>query len=252
MSGKKVSNEMDKSVIERLKKLTTAHLTDACLRVGVEVRCAPYNLQAIDKSMKCAGRVRPARHVGAIDPFLMAMERADEGDVLVVDDGGRTDWAAVGDLMAHETKNAGMSGIVIWGLNRDTEEQIAIGLPIFSLGQCSTGPLQVDLHSPDANEWARVGKWIVTEKDFVVGDFDGVIFLPEDRLEEIVAAGEGVLAKEDEQRADMAKGISIRQQIQFDKFMEVRKNNPGITLREFLVTEVDLPDSSEFVLRKEK
>ena len=42
--------------------------------------------------------------------------------MLVVDDGGRKDWAAVGDLIAHETQNAGMSGIIIWGLNRDTDE----------------------------------------------------------------------------------------------------------------------------------
>jgi len=243
---------MDQAIIERLKKLTSAHLSDACLRIGIEVRCAPAELQAIDKSMKCVGRVRPARHVGAIDPFLIAMERADPGDVLVVDDGGNKDWAAVGDLIAHETQDAGMSGIIIWGLNRDTDEQLEIGLPIFSLGQSPTGPLRVDILAPDCNEWARVGNWIVTEKDFVVADFDGVIFLPEDRLEELVEAAEGVLAKEDEQRADMARGISIREQIHFADFVERRKENPKLTLREFLVTEVELPDSSEFVLRKEK
>ena len=241
-----------KDLVRRMYDLQTAHLTDACLRVGVEVRCAPYQLQAIDKSMKCAGRVRPARHVGAIDPFLIALERGEPGDVLVVDDGGRTDRAAVGDLMAREVSDAGFAGIVLWGLNRDTKEQLEIGMPIFSLGQLSTGPLGVDLHSPDYNDWARVGDWVVTEEDFVVGDYDGVIFLPGDKLEEIVEAAEGIREKEKEQTDDMKAGIPIRKQIGFDGFMEQRLKDPKLTLREYLVKEINLPTSSEFVLRKEK
>jgi regulator of RNase E activity RraA len=42
------------------------------------------------------------------------------GDVLVVDNGGRLDEACVGDLVALEAKHAGVAGIAIWGLHRDT------------------------------------------------------------------------------------------------------------------------------------
>ena len=170
--------------IERLDLLSTPHLADACLRVGVPVRCAPSDLQAIDVARHCAGRVRPARHVGSVDIFLEALEHAEPGDVLVVDDAGRHDRSCVGDMVTREVQMAGLAGIVIWGCHRDTLELLEIGLPFFSQGKISTGPLSVDRRSPDALEWARVGNWVVSPEDVVVGDCDGVIFLPIDRLPE--------------------------------------------------------------------
>jgi 4-hydroxy-4-methyl-2-oxoglutarate aldolase len=60
--------------------------------------------------------------------------------VLVVDNGGRLDEACIGDLVALEAQAAGVEGMVIWGLHRDTVDIRAIGLPVFSLGAIPTGP----------------------------------------------------------------------------------------------------------------
>lgn len=73
---------MGDHLIERLYALSTPHLADACLRVNVPVRCAHGDLQAIDPAMHCAGRVRPARHIGSVDIFLEVLESAESGDVL--------------------------------------------------------------------------------------------------------------------------------------------------------------------------
>src|SRR6266404_9506008 len=88
----------DSTLVERLRTLTTPHLADACLRVGAPVRCAPVGLRPIAPGMRCAGRARPARHVGSVDIFLEALSEAAPGEVLVVDNGGRLDEACVGDL----------------------------------------------------------------------------------------------------------------------------------------------------------
>jgi 4-hydroxy-4-methyl-2-oxoglutarate aldolase len=125
---------MSNELVKRLGALSTPHLADACLRTSVAVRCAPTSLRSISPSMRCAGRVRPARHVGSVDVFLEALEAAEHGDVLVVDNGGRTDEACVGDLVTLEVRTADLAGIVIWGLHRDTSELLEIGLPVFSLG----------------------------------------------------------------------------------------------------------------------
>jgi 4-hydroxy-4-methyl-2-oxoglutarate aldolase len=69
------------------------------------------------------GPARHARHAGSIDVFLEALELARPGDVLVVDNGGREDESCVGDLVALEVQRAGLAGIVIWGLHRDTFRQ---------------------------------------------------------------------------------------------------------------------------------
>ena len=100
-------------MIERLNKLSTAELADACLRLGVPIRCAPSEMQAVQDTMHCSGRVRPARHSGSVDIFLEALEYAEPGEVLVVDDGGRKDRSAIGDMIAREVIHAGLSGMTV-------------------------------------------------------------------------------------------------------------------------------------------
>ena len=129
---------------KRFANLTTAHLADACIRARIPVRCAPALLQAVIPGSRLAGRVSPARHAGSVDVFLEAFEGAAPGDVLVVDNGGRLDESCVGDLVALEARAAGLDGIVIWGLHRDTADVRAIGLPVFSLGAIPTGPQRLD------------------------------------------------------------------------------------------------------------
>src|SRR5437588_11484918 len=137
--------------------LTTPHVADACVGSGVDVRCAPSELRALGASDWVVGRVRPARHYGSVDIFLEALEHASPGEALVIDNAGRRDEAYIGDLIALETKLAGLAGMIIWGLHRDTQELLEIGLPIFSLGGCPTGPLRRDPRGAGPLVSARLG-----------------------------------------------------------------------------------------------
>ena len=77
--------------------------------------------------------------------------------MLVVDNAGRDDEACVGDLITLEVRHAGLSGIVIWGLHRDTSELRTIRLPVFSQGALPAGPQRLDAQEPDALASARWG-----------------------------------------------------------------------------------------------
>ena len=123
---------LEAAALKRLQALTTAHLADACIRVNGTVRCAPSAVRGVAPTMHCIGSARPVRHAGSVDIFLEAIAAASVNDVLVVDNEGRRDEACVGDLIALEAKQAGLSGMVIWGLHRDTAELFEIGLPLFS------------------------------------------------------------------------------------------------------------------------
>ena len=217
--------------------LTTPHLADACVRIGVPVRCAPTELVALVPGTRVFGRVAPARHVGSVDVFLEAIQGASLGDVLVADNGGRRDESCIGDLLAQEAQSAGLAGIVIWGLHRDTVDITAIGIPLFSTGSMPTGPLSVGDRPADALASARVGEWTVTADDYVAGDEDGLLFLPADRVDELIAVAQGIRDTERRQ-ADLIRGggRSLREQVDFDGFLAARGENPGLTFREHLRT----------------
>lgn len=217
--------------------LTTAHMADACIRTGVEVRCAPADIQAVTPGTRCAGRVVPARHAGSVDVFLEALETvAAPGDVLVVDNGGRRDEACVGDLIALEAQHAGLSGLVVWGLHRDTADIAAIGLPVFSTGSTPTGPLSLTARHPGALTSATVGEWTVTSDDMVLADDDGVLFIPAARAAEIIALAETIRDTERRQADRIRSGTSLRAQVRFADYLTARATDPARTFREHLRT----------------
>lgn len=176
----------------------------------------------------------PARHVGSVDIFLEAYEGAAPGDVLVVDNGGRFDESCVGDLAVLEAKDAGLEGVVIWGLHRDTADIQAIGLPVFSLGAIPTGPQRLDARPDDALDSATVGDWKVGREDLVLGDEDGVLFVPADRAGDVFTCAETIRDTERQQAEQIRGGESLRSQVQFATYLAQRKQNPSLSFREHL------------------
>ena len=63
-------------IAARFAELPTPHLADACVRAGVEVRCAPAQIQSLSAGMRPIGRVLPARHVGSVDVLKQALAAA--------------------------------------------------------------------------------------------------------------------------------------------------------------------------------
>ena len=226
---------MDNSEIaRRFITLTTAHLADACIRAGLPARCAPSSLQSVLAHGHLAGRVVPAQHSGSVDIFLEAINSTVHGDVLVVDNGGRTDEACVGDLMIHEAHGAGLGGVVIWGLHRDSADVASIGLPVFSMGAIPTGPVVLRPRPEDALESAHVGEWRLSRDDLVFGDDDGVLFVPAHRIEEIFSLAESIRDTERHQADRIRSGNSLREQLHFDEYLAKRQANPELGLREHL------------------
>jgi regulator of RNase E activity RraA len=178
--------------------------------------------------------VCPARHVGSVDIFLEALEGAAPGDVLVVDNGGRLDEACVGDLVALEAQAAGLEGLVIWGLHRDTADIQAIGLPVFSLGAIPTGPQRLDVRPQDALESSTVGDWTVGREDLVLGDDDGVLFVPAARAVDVFTLAETIRDTERRQAERIRAGVSLRSQVRFDTYLAQRQQTPSLTFRDHL------------------
>jgi regulator of RNase E activity RraA len=218
----------------RTASLSAANVADGCVRAGVQVRFGPPLLRPVVAGSRMAGRALPARHVGSVDIFLEAFEHAEAGDILVADNGGRLDEACIGDLVVHEARSAGLAGVVIWGLNRDTADLQAIGLPVFSLGCVPAGPSRLDQRSADALDSAIIGNWTLTRDDFVIADDDGVLFIPADRADNVLELAESIRETEREQADRVRLGVTLRAQFNFGQYLERRAQAPSLTFRDHL------------------
>ena len=210
-----------------------AAVADAALRLGVEARLAPVSLRPLLPTAPIAGPARPVTHLGSVDVLLETIDDAPPGAIMVVDNGGRLDEACVGDLMVLEAERAGLAGMVIWGLHRDTAQLREIGLPVFSLGACPYGPRRVP---PAGRRMASavLDGVAVREDDHVFADDDGVLVVASVHVDALVETALAIQRTETAQADRMRRGESLRAQLDFAGYRARQAADPELTLRRHL------------------
>lgn len=219
---------------DEFSSLSTPLIADACLRVNVPLRVAPSAIRPLVRGMRVAGRVLPVRHRGSVDLFLEAMKKALSGDVLVIDNEGRSDESCIGDLTVLEARAWGLAGLVLRGYHRDTNELVRIGFPVFSYGAYPDGPRRLDQRMSEDLSSAQWDDFSVGSKDVVFADDDGVLFVPSSATEKVLEAAKAIWKIERKQAELIQAGKKLSEQLNFDSYLAKRDSDPAYSLRKHL------------------
>ena len=121
-------------------------------------------------------------------PHREAIESIQQDDILVIDAGGCMGAGVVGDMFTRRVQHRGGAGIVIDGVVRDLEAIQEVGLPLFCRGMHGAGINRL-LMSVGVDEPIQIGGVPVFPGDVVLGDRDGVVFVPPAEVPHLVEHG---------------------------------------------------------------
>ena len=134
--------------------------------------------------------------VGDAKAVALAIDQAQQGDVLVVDAGGTQRATPWGSMSATAAKLRGIAGFVTNGAVRDVDELTDIGLPVFAAGVSVRG--NVKLHPGWIGIPVSVGGMVVHPGDIVIGDTDGVVVVAAEQAQKVYDRAIEQQAKENE------------------------------------------------------
>ena len=124
--------------------------------------------------------------------------------------GRRLDVSCWGGILSLGCVQHGVTGVIADGCCRDVAEAQELGLPVYARG-VSPRTARRRLRQRAAGVPVQVEDVTVAEGDLVIADDSGVVFVPADRAEEVLAAAEAIVEREAAISADIRAGIRIDQ-----------------------------------------
>lgn len=129
------------------------------------------------------------------------------GDIVVSAFAAHQGCAAAGDRLIGMMKNCGAAGFVTDGPVRDYDGIVAAGLPVWCRGLTPASPFS---NGPGSVGFpVQIGAQTVATGDMIVADRDGVVVVPFERIDEVIAATKHVAELEQALDAEVADGRKI-------------------------------------------
>ncbi|KAJ5521391.1 hypothetical protein N7527_005506 [Penicillium freii] len=206
---KKASPE-DQELVALFADLDTPAVSDALDKLGISGQA--FGIMPLANYNKITvGPAFTVRYVPASDPPGSVGDFIDEvavGDVVVIDNGGRTDCTVWGDIMTQYAGLRGIAGSVIDGVCRDVNRAINDEYPLFTAGRwMRTGKDRVQVGG--VNQSIGIGRVRVEPRDIVVADASGVVVVPRERAREVAEVARKVEKSEAGIREMIAGGATI-------------------------------------------
>lgn len=207
----------DDPLIRRAAKLATASISDAMDQVLGQRGFLSSELRPVGRYARMCGRaVTVLSRPSTDDPqppreALRMIDEAAPGSVLViVNEGpGGADVAAFGGIMCTGSVVRGLAGALLDGGCRDIAEIDAAGFPVFARSIVPSSSVGRYINV-SASEPVTCGGVVIRPGDIIASDRDGVVAIPADRAEEVIAHAEQLEAAEAETTKAVRELKSIR------------------------------------------
>ena len=211
---------------EVFQRLSTTNVSDALDALGL--KGSTYGIRPLWHSftkiagpvvtikMTAAGLTKGKHHLG-----VKAIEAANEGDVILIDNGGRLDTSCWGGILANGAKMKKISGVVIDGACRDLDDCVDCGFNVYARGTV-VATARGRIMEEATNIMVQFGGVQVRPGDIAFGDKSGVVIIPAERLDEVIQKSEELYQKEEAMIADIKAGmpmIEVDEKFNYEKML---------------------------------
>lgn len=199
--------------IARLGRLDSCAVSDALDKLGLKGTVTGIHRLSTDRrisgrvvTVKLAaaeGATPASRHLATA-----AIEAAQPGDVIVVEQRTGIDAAGWGGTLSLGASLRAVAGVIVEGPARDVDESAAHDFPVFARDH-TPRTARGRIVEAGTNVSITVGDCSVTPGDFVVADGSGVVFVRAAEIERVIDAAEAIADRERSMAESLRAGMPI-------------------------------------------
>jgi RraA family protein len=193
--------QVSDSLVQAFAEIPVSNVSDCMARMTA----TGPRLRPMHKGGRLGGpaltvKVRPGDNL----MIHKALQMAQPGDVIVVDAGGDLTNSLFGEIMSTYAISRGIAGIVLNGSIRDIDVISAGNWPVYAAGVTHRGPYK---DGPgEINVPIAIDGMVVHPGDLVLGDADGVLCVPYDEVQAVLAEARDKVALERKTMDNIAAG----------------------------------------------
>jgi len=203
---------MTDNIVDRLRQIDTCAVSDALDALGL--KGTVIGIKPISVLRRVSGRVQTVKldhaseNVPKVHLCSAAVDAAESGDVIVVENHAREDAAGWGGILSTAAAHKGLSATIVDGPVRDADESRDVDYPVFARSAIPfTARGRIAEHA--WNIPVDIGGVTVNPGDLVLADSSGVVFVDQNREEDSVAKAEEIAAKEAAMAAAVRRGKKV-------------------------------------------
>ncbi|MPY90254.1 MAG: hypothetical protein GEU99_20310 [Luteitalea sp.] len=212
----KAMNITDTPLLDRIERLYTCILSDMSEAISDMRLFLGQDIQSIngDHGTKMAGfafpaRVRRTNEYVEIDKLLEMVDAVPPNSVVVVEGDEGLECALWGGLMSAAAQRRAARGAVTNGLVRDVEQIARLGFPVFGTGRTALD-IRGRAQMVEYGRPVQIRGVPIRPGDVVFGDANGVLVVPVERIETLLARAEQGAQDESSTQADLLHGETAR------------------------------------------